>query len=452
MSTHRNFTEPESNEIFSNLFRFVDHVSYQRYQLTSKSHEKIGSFWKVLKDRKDSLKEKLEIVKMHYRFLAPQGSMAWKKNRVLNYKKVPCVGGSEIAYILGANKHGNEFDLLKTKLGIDVGSDDINTRWGNLFEDALFSIVKVVTEAEEIFETGSIPGLRADGYIIQNYSPDGLGVVNTKKLRDAVKKYYQSIPLYVFDLQRKQEEVVVLFEGKSPLRRVVNPKEIPEHYEPQPKIGLTTIDIAEIGIFTEAVFRLCSVDDFDFNNEYHKDFHGNKITSIPEFLGVVWLVKTYPLPVKEIDYGCADVSDIDSVFARYAEDRFRAEPDAIKTVYSPVISDPGVETRVWFKNQLLRMKKKYTVVGYLPWKCFNFTFIPVQKDPEYGAKNLEKINNFHRLLRKIIQECKTAEEYEEYVTKLQEEKEKIELAKMETQGWCFEAFVNTFKLNGKLTL
>lgn len=172
---------------------------------------------------------------------AVQGSEQWKQDRGV------VIGGSEISTVIGKNRFSNLADLVAQKVGFNNFTGNNATRWGNLFEGASEIYFKTLFGVE-IFSTGSIKHKNIENH---RYSPDGICALDICG-----------------------ENKVVLLEFKSPFGTVPT-KSIPPHYLPQVKAGLCTIDITEIGLFINNMFRKCSKNDLDFtlnyDNVYHKD-------------------------------------------------------------------------------------------------------------------------------------------------------------------------------------
>lgn len=184
-----------------------------------------------------------------YKHLPEQGTDAWKRQR-LNF-----IGGSEVATILKRNKHKSVNKLIMEKLGFDPFTGSAVTYWGNVFEE----LIRLHTEEKfscAIREIGSIP--YQDGYL--PYSPDGLSVVNS----NALSKFAP--------LPSTHNEHLTLFEFKCPHSRVPT-HEVPEHYLPQITIGMNIIDIMEVGVFIQAVYRRCRFTDIKYNKAYNNIGH-----------------------------------------------------------------------------------------------------------------------------------------------------------------------------------
>ena len=188
-----------------------------------------------------------------YAHLPEQGSIEWLNGRKLSF------GGSEIASLIGegygktkrATPKNTESQLKKLiagKVGLDEFKGNLYTRWGNLFEHSTERFAELMFKTKLKF-TGSLPGR----FVGQNYSPDGLGVV--KMVIDGREQY-----------------VIALFEFKAPFSKIPIGT-IPNHYIPQVKTGMISIDIADIAIFINNTYRKCSVSQFDLTSSYNTDFH-----------------------------------------------------------------------------------------------------------------------------------------------------------------------------------
>jgi hypothetical protein len=179
-----------------------------------------------------------------FKYLPNQGSKKWLEDRKFS------IGGSEMGTIAGHNPYKDLRGLIEGHLGITEFNGNINTYWGSILED----LVTVILEKKwncKIYETGSLPGVIES----QGYSPDGL--------------------VYLDFLDK-----IVLIEIKSAARRIADGK-IPRMYKPQLYTGLDTIPLADMGLFVDALFRRCSIEDFTFTEKYDTIIHPNKPLGIP---------------------------------------------------------------------------------------------------------------------------------------------------------------------------
>ena len=108
--------------------------------------------------------------------------------------------------------------------------DEPALRWGTMFEDCVRKFTEDLFNTK-IYETGSIP------YNIDNtfqFSPDGLGVVNTNGNK------------------------IALFEFKCPMKRQLK-HYIPGYYIPQVKMGLSVLqDLVDLGLYCEFIIKPCT--------------------------------------------------------------------------------------------------------------------------------------------------------------------------------------------------
>ena len=189
--------------------------------------------------------------------LAKQGSQAWLDERKF------IIGGSEISSIVGKNPYSNIEGLIAQKVGLTSFTGNTYTRWGNLFENVSELLFKTmfIESKEKIYATGSILHKNIPNH---RYSPDGL----------CYMRFIEPDKSTVFK--------TTLLEFKSPYSSVPSVK-VPAHYLPQVKAGLCTINIADIAIFNNNMFRKCSLKQLDFsvnyNNKYHRDT-GKKLKNI----------------------------------------------------------------------------------------------------------------------------------------------------------------------------
>lgn len=198
--------------------------------------------------------------------LPSQGTKEWLDNK--KYK----IGGSEIATILNLNPYQSTKDLIGFHSNTKIFNNNIAIYWGRLFESVLQNKINSLLNCK-INEFGSIPH-KKHGNVA--YSPDGVAVVHKSKLNKLID---------VEDLNRFS--LIVLFEFKCPYSRIPTGL-IPDYYLPQPKLGLDIIKICDIAIFTEAIFRLCNIDDLDYNDKYNKSLHSKcSFTDTPLQLGYI---------------------------------------------------------------------------------------------------------------------------------------------------------------------
>lgn len=212
-----------------------------------------------------------------------QGSKEWLTSRA------ETIGGSEISTILNINKYQSIKQLIEQKTGISSFKKAPPLWFGNLFEYILQKYTEEIFETT-IYETGSIPYKKSK---LIKYSPDGIAVIKKNKLTniftndDFTNKIFNCSKFIENGDDTKDSEILILFEFKNPYMRVIKQNEIPIYYINQPRLGMEVIDICEVSIFIEAVFRFCSYSDIItkttiINNRYNRFYHYDKIPHIKE--------------------------------------------------------------------------------------------------------------------------------------------------------------------------
>ncbi len=216
--------------------------------------------------------------------LPAQGSAEWLNSRSTT------IGGSEIATLLGLNPYQNLKKLISQKAGITTFTKSAPLWFGNIMEAVLQNYTEQVFNTK-IFETGSI---QYDKSTYLKYSPDGLAVVKKKHLENIFSKDDMEFRINnksKFD-NINDDELIILFEFKNPFMRMPKQGIVPVYYKPQPEMGMHVIDICEVSIFIEGVFRFCSYNDIiDLNNKYNTRYHFDKIryTNLPIAYGAFTL-------------------------------------------------------------------------------------------------------------------------------------------------------------------
>lgn len=207
--------------------------------------------------------EKLETLHKFYSTLPKQGSSEW-----LSARKV---GASMAAAILGKNKYSSSSSAARELIGITKFTNSIKTEWGNLFEPA----AKVFLEQYiKIYEFGSLPGFSN----ITSCSPDGVYIM-TQEMAELLYTY-----------QEIEIGSITLLEIKCPFNRYI--RTIPEYYIPQLQLGMATLSITQTASFCEFAFRVCAVEDFNFEITYKQIEDQGQINRIPSVIGFIGFYNT----------------------------------------------------------------------------------------------------------------------------------------------------------------
>lgn len=378
---------------------------------------------------------------------AEQGTKEWLESRQT------IIGGSEIATLASLNPFSSIEQLIAQKVNLVSFKGNTATRWGNLFEnisellfDKLFiSNTQQINKENKIYSTGSIPHKTIPNH---RYSPDGLCCIRFHHNNDMVYK-------------------IALLEFKSPFGTVPTNK-VPKHYLPQIKAGLCTIDITEVSLFMNNMFRKCSLNQLDFSlnydNIYHRDTDlklkkidaaiANSIIlfSIPIDKLHLFNVKKSPeidsdsesesdnIVVNEFidDYNSDDNSDVESDITSVCSEYCMNISDKIRKVITKYhnstllknsifnrdsMIDFGSEQKLLFDDFLTLYKPEDGKESFIDIKCvkpqinknilidekFTNFIIPdelnyIRKDP--FVSSICKKYNFEKILDKYIDVCK----------------------------------------------
>lgn len=350
-----------------------------------------------------------------YSHLPTQGSDEWKKLRE-NF-----IGGSELSTVLKQNKHKTINKLILEKLGFDKFHGNAITHWGNVFEE----LIRI--HCEEMFscnirETGSIP--YKDGFL--SYSPDGLAVVPTHKLKKQFSKLEKGV-------DENSPTQLVLFEFKCPHSRIPS-NEIPEYYLPQVKVGMNIIDIMETAIFVQAVYRRCSFDQLKYNSFHNPYGHYKKVdcTNNPIECGFMIVyseedseyVESIISHIEEstnadtiegiIDLGgLTDSQLFGEILGSCVSKTFKVDY-SFRNLYKQNIFEDTYKKEMYdgslqYNAKTMLRKKIKTlphILGVIPYKLMNIFMTPVEKSQTYiedmqahdkAKKVIECINNNRHL-------------------------------------------------------
>jgi hypothetical protein len=184
-----------------------------------------------------SKKEKLKILK---EFLLKhidgpaQGTQAWLDQRG--------IGGSELDMLIS-----DPARLIAQKVGLDKLPDMLAMKWGNILEDTLRDTMKYILKTN-IWEATSVPSALVAG---KTYSMDGMGLVRLLCDRWNDEPY----EFHMFFL--------ALFEFKCLYSRAPEYGKVFSKYIPQVLSGMSDLQIPELCIYVEGVFRLARFDQLD---------------------------------------------------------------------------------------------------------------------------------------------------------------------------------------------
>lgn len=359
-----------------------------------------------------------------YKDLPKQGSSEWLE------KRKSTIGGSEISTILGVNPYQNIKALAKNKVGLTTFKKAPPLWFGSLLEMGLERYIEKKFNTSN-YETGSIVN---DKYNTLSYSPDGLAVININKLKNIfsnndIKNILNDSPLNGLD----SNELIVLFEFKSPFCRKPVKGKVPEYYISQPLLGMETIQISEVSLFIECVFRFCSEKDLLANNsKYNRWYHYDKekiINDVISFSAItlycdsdnevgIKLLQTITDYSHTNYYSNGDISSITDkkIINFILEDLIDKKNIKFKyhNVYLNELEDFNSEEEFYFHKHTnkdsfikenLKIKEQikndgYTYIGKMCYKIFDCNINPIYKKKILSNDVLSKIDNFISVIKK----------------------------------------------------
>jgi hypothetical protein len=366
-----------------------------------------------------------------YEGLPKQGSAEWLKNRTYR------IGGSEIATVLNKNPYQKVKALLQTHVGLSSFKGFYATYWGTVFESMVRNHVNTILNCN-IVETGAIPHSVYEQFA---YSPDGISVVNVQTL----KKLLDSNDKEICDTIVNNDESIILFEFKCPHSRVPTGN-VPIYYADQPRLGMKVIDICEMAVFIEAVYKVCALDDIGYNNNYNFNYHKDKftLTNNPISCGVVIFyyndvdkdeisnsidkdiqknLTQLLKDIKRFSYNKTKYLDIGRINNSYVVNKvleMRAtNPDILMmdesivatyncennsqamNSYNEMMITYGINQKIATRIEELESQNKI-ILGIMPYKLFNLIINPIYKDE--GFLSPELIKNVE-LIVDTIKQC-----------------------------------------------
>lgn len=346
----------------------------------------------------------------NYIHLPSQGTTEWA------LKRRSRIGGSEISTVLNKNKHNTIKKLIFQRTNLSSFNGNIMTMWGNIFECIIQKYSEKLFNCK-IYETGSI----AHDSNLLAYSPDGLSVIENKNLLNFVND----------NNKNKNDKSIILFEFKCPFKRIPT-EEVPEYYIYQPKIGMEIINICDYSLFIQAIFRISSINDLIYNNEYNNRFHKDKepFEDNPLLHGMILFYVSKDLIDEEIssfiksigflfsrDYYIHDLGKItnwymlNKVFELYFQKKIQ-----LKYIYTDIylqekfshvnkiIYDLEVNFIVFDKIKKIKeeLKEENTIIGVLPYKLMKTYSNPVFKeDLIINTELLSKVENILNIIKTV---------------------------------------------------
>lgn len=318
------------------------------------------------------------------------------------------IGGSEISTLLNINPFTNIYQLIESKINICKGINKItepSCYWGNIFEYVIRRIVEIDLEN------------KVKGYdiCIQKYeghrnSPDGYMVIHLYKKDDTFHIWTSDLNKDIIDTS-----IIVLLEFKCPITRKVT-NNIPKHYVPQILSGLSVSPLAVKGLFIDALFRKCSVNQLHYDYTYDTSFHKQIIKNLPIAYGIIPIyfyidnnIALYKINKNLIDINSNDVIDLGIVST---EIFFHVlylihEKVFFNTTGTVQFFDRDIENNNIIKNNIRGDKDIFSfndnisnskLIAILPWKLFDLLYYFIDREANFLENLLPNIQN---IIKKI---------------------------------------------------
>lgn len=373
-----------------------------------------------------------------YKNLPKQGSEEWLSQRKFT------VGGSQIATIMGINKYENIKGFIKTKMEMYTFKKGAPLWFGTLMEYGIQQYVEIEFKTQ-LFETGSLP-CESNKYI--SYSPDGLCIISNDKLKKIVnKKQLEDVYETSNIKEDENKEMIILMEFKSPFMRKIVQGEIPDYYKPQPLLGMEVIDIAEMSIFIECVFRFCSFKDL-YNNKYsYYHFDKQRYTVDPIMYSAITLFykesdkdhegiqfildnieefknSQYGGRYKDGDLSSISDRNIINKILELSKDCLHVE---YHSMYSNRVEDYESEDHykfhtfnnpIKFVNEIKKIRNdkssEYIYLGTMCYKLLEVNQIPIFKEKILTDELNNKIEQVFEIVKKVSEESKEIKELVEF--------------------------------------
>jgi hypothetical protein len=350
--------------------------------------------------------------------------------------KVYTIGGSSLATIQGVNPMGNIYKLITDKIGITQFAGGIAPRWGNLFEDVIKRYVerdrRCTVYGEDLYIEG--PPNTA-------YSPDGLAVmdvIDTYHINGGAEKGGETLTAPKIS--------TVLLEFKCPYSRALSGSP-PVYYIPQVKMGLDILKIADVGLLVEAVFRRCRWNNLDFTDAYDKALKQRCQGDTPLAIGIIGfyfdkttlaamtdemkdaltaLYEAYILEFVEAgdasnEFFCNDIGESSPDLFELIMEMF--DRKILRVWYGSIAGRDTVDVAAAMNADMAAFtafctERNATNYGILPWKLFRVDYHFIQREPDYLARWLPKIDEIINLVRRCNDPANAAMKmiiYSEYV-------------------------------------
>ena len=318
------------------------------------------------------------------------------------------VGGSEIAAIMGLNPFLSFYNVVENKINICNGikqphAENLSCWWGNLFENIIIKHIEI--------DIGN--KVKGNNICIQKYeghrnSPDGYIVANFFKKDGQFHLWTTDLPNNI-----KKYPIILLLELKCPITRRIT-GDIPKYYKPQVLSGLSVSPIAFKGLFVDAVFKKCSIDQLNDSPYYDEIFHKRTLKHL------------YPISWGSVSiyvYQNKDLTNINKIYESHFNKKIENNTfsefidlgkasNKIFTEIMELISNKTLfvsTTTVCFSDGRgdkesvnLQPKTNCFLIAVLPWKLFDLTYVFVDREPNFLESVYPRIQEVHKLVKENL--------------------------------------------------
>ncbi|QXP50068.1 D345L [African swine fever virus] len=296
------------------------------------------------------------------------------------------VGGSDLASVLGLNPYKSYYITLAEKANLfKKNLNRAACSWGTLFERVSKDLLELFCQTTVIGDNIHIDGTYL-GYPGHSNSPDGFCHLTLGYTQQSweIKTIFNNVRY------EATKRIPVLVEIKSPFNRKIK-NSVPSYYMPQIQSGLALSPPISMGIYVEAMFRVCGIHQLGSNNETNTDIHPPE-SMLPLAWGIITICSTQEHTEAPQDFGTLDAE----TFRQLLETLYQ------KDQYTIHYSMP-------YETACPEMPN---VVGYFGWKVFIFQIIPVTKHPQFLKDKYPIIQQFLRDLHTIKASPSPMEMYE----------------------------------------
>jgi hypothetical protein len=362
--------------------------------------------------------------------LPAQGSADWLGQKQLT------IGGSQIATVLGINKYENMEALILQKCGLSEFKKAPPLWFGTMMEPCIEQYVEL-TFGAKVHETGSLPASHL-GLARISYSPDGLCVIDNDVLVETgVFTRKELADIHANDRSPSKrfesQDTLVLMEFKAPYMRAPVVGKIPEYYVPQPLLGMHVMEMVDVSIFIECVFRFCTLDDLtcDGYSRYHFDRNRAAMGKLPAVtFGLICIKGVNPsLPTEEQAVVLAKLKALVSQTCDFQQKDLGTIENKSLDSFMELVADRKVEVRYsemidnrpprdgkangevaggglsLFRKYLTRdVLARYTgdeFMAYLPYKLLKVNTNTVRKNNILTDKVLDKVDHVFKCVEHV---------------------------------------------------